>query len=42
MCLRHTFTLTAKGDRWQWAFGDGGTSTAQHPVYTYTRPESIP
>lgn len=23
-------------DRWQWDFGDGGTSTAQHPVYTYT------
>ena len=20
---------------WNWSFGDGGTSTAQHPVYTY-------
>ncbi len=23
---------------WNWAFGDGGTSTAQNPSYTYTSP----
>lgn len=24
--------------RWQWSFGDGGTSTLQHPLHTYTAP----
>jgi PKD repeat protein len=23
---------------WQWSFGDGGTSTMQHPTHTYTTP----
>lgn len=25
---------------WSWSFGDGGTSTAQHPTHTYTLPGS--
>jgi len=24
--------------KWRWAFGDGGTSMVQQPVYTYTLP----
>lgn len=34
------FTDKSKGNpsSWLWYFGDGGTSTAQHPVHTYTLP----
>ncbi len=34
-----SFTNTTTGDpvsSWLWDFGDGGTSTAQHPTHTYT------
>ena len=40
--LQATFTDSSTpggaADVWAWDFGDGGTSTAQHPVYTYTVP----
>jgi PKD repeat protein len=36
--LQVTFTNTStKGNYYQWNFGDGGTSNAKSPVYTYTR-----
>ncbi len=28
----------AAPNRWQWSFGDGGTSTLQHPLHTYATP----
>jgi PGF-pre-PGF domain-containing protein len=37
------FTDTSTGDgisSYLWTFGDGGTSTEQHPVHTYTSPGS--
>jgi PKD repeat protein len=36
--LNVAFTDTSTGlpTSWAWAFGDGGTSTAQNPNYTYT------
>ncbi len=35
--LTVTFTDTSKSaNSWSWNFGDGGTSTAQNPVHTYT------
>ena len=36
--LTVTFTDTTVGDfdSWFWTFGDGGTSTAQHPNHMYT------
>jgi len=38
--LAVTFTDTSTGcpTAWLWDFGDGGTSTEQHPVHTYTTP----
>ena len=39
--LEVTFTDTSTGtllDSWAWDFGDGGTSTEQHPLHTYTSP----
>ncbi len=35
-----TFTDTSTGSptSWAWSFGDGGTSTAQHPTHRYTAP----
>ena len=37
-----TFTDTSTGDpaSWHWAFGDGATSTAQHPSHLYAAPGS--
>ena len=35
--LEVTFTnLSSGADAWSWDFGDGGTSTAQDPVHTYS------
>lgn len=36
--LTVVFTDTSQGeiDSWQWSFGDGATSTAQHPTHTYS------
>lgn len=31
-----TDTSTGDFDTWEWAFGDGGTSTDQHPTHEYT------
>ncbi len=39
--LTVAFTDTSTGSpptAWQWTFGDGGTSTAQHPNHTYATP----
>ncbi|MGB5736274.1 MAG: PKD domain-containing protein, partial [Thiohalocapsa sp.] len=38
--LRVNFTDSSTGtiSTWSWAFGDGGTSTAQNPAHTYTEP----
>ena len=38
--LTVTFTDTSTGSptSWLWTFGDGATSTEQHPVHTYTLP----
>jgi PKD repeat protein len=38
--LAVTFTDASTGGitAWSWAFGDGGTSTAQHPSHTYSAP----
>lgn len=37
--FERTFTDNSIGaDQWFWNFGDGNTSTARNPVYTYTSP----
>lgn len=36
----NTNTVSAPIVAWNWDFGDGGTSTDQEPVYTYTTPGS--
>ncbi len=40
--LSTSFTDLSTGDitSWAWDFGDGGTSTAQNPTYTFTTPGS--
>jgi hypothetical protein len=35
--LTDTATPAGAADQWYWTLGDGGSSTAQHPVYTYTQ-----
>jgi len=38
--LEVSFTDSSTGDidSWSWTFGDGGSSTAQNPIYTYNDP----
>ena len=37
--LRRTFSdLSLGADEWHWDFGDGNTSTAQHPIHDYAAP----
>jgi len=35
LAVQFTDLSTGTVDEWGWSFGDGGTSTAQHPLYTY-------
>ena len=35
LTIDFTDTSTGMPDRWAWSFGDGGTSTDQHPSHTY-------
>jgi gliding motility-associated-like protein len=34
--------LSKAADSWFWSFGDGTTSTLQHPQHTYTYPDTFP
>ncbi len=36
--VHFTSVVTGEVTSYAWAFGDGGSSTEQHPVYTYTTP----
>ncbi|MDD1634508.1 MAG: PKD domain-containing protein, partial [Methanomicrobiales archaeon] len=36
LTVQFTDTSTGSPDEWSWDFGDGGTSTQQHPGHTYT------
>lgn len=36
LTVKFTDTSTGTPTSWNWTFGDGGTSTVQSPVYTYT------
>jgi gliding motility-associated-like protein len=36
--IQFTDQSTGGADQWLWDFGDGGTSTLQNPIYTYTKP----
>ena len=38
LAARFTDTSTGNPTAWLWSFGDGATSTEQHPVHTYTAP----
>ncbi len=38
MTVQFTDTSTGTPTSWAWDFGDGATSTAQHPTHTYTEP----
>jgi PKD repeat protein len=38
LTVQFTDTSTGTPTAWTWAFGDGVTSTDQHPVHTYTDP----
>ncbi|MFY1642735.1 PKD domain-containing protein, partial [Methanoculleus bourgensis] len=38
LTVRFTDTSTGEITAWRWAFGDGATSTEQHPTHTYTAP----
>ena len=38
--VRFTDTSTGSPIAWSWAFGDGGTSTLQHPSHTYSNAQS--
>jgi subtilisin family serine protease len=36
LAVAFTDQSTGSPTSWSWSFGDGGTSTAQHPTYTYS------
>ena len=36
--VQFTDTSTGPHNRWEWSFGDGGTSTQQNPIHQYTVP----
>ncbi len=38
LTVQFTDQSTGNPTSWNWTFGDGGTSTAQNPSYTYTNP----
>jgi PKD repeat protein len=38
LTVQFTDTTTGAPTAWSWTFGDGATSTQQHPVHTYTTP----
>lgn len=38
LSVRFIDTSTGDPTRWSWSFGDGTTSTVQHPVHTFRRP----
>jgi PKD repeat protein len=38
LTVRFTDTSTENPSSWLWTFGDGNTSTEQHPTHTYTTP----
>ncbi|WP_292489688.1 PKD domain-containing protein [Methanoculleus sp. 10] len=38
LAARFTDTSTGEITAWSWSFGDGNTSTEQHPTHTYTAP----
>jgi len=38
LTVQFTDGSTGTPNAWNWSFGDGGTSTGQHPVHTYTLP----
>jgi len=38
LTVRFTDTSTGYPLSWNWSFGDGGTSSEQHPTYTYALP----
>jgi PKD repeat protein len=38
LTVRFTDTSANSPTSWSWTFGDGNTSTEQHPTHTYTTP----
>ncbi len=38
LTVQFTDTSTGSPTAWSWTFGDGGSSTAQNPLYTYNEP----
>jgi PKD repeat protein len=40
LAVQFTDESTNQPESWLWDFGDGGTSTAQNPLYSYTSPDA--